>query len=810
MAFSSLLYTECSPDRSVHGREGLQFQAESPDATPEMEQAVVAHLLYRPSAKLMATDAPVEAFPLSFSYHRIRGHHYLGVGRYVGQDSHGRKGNQLTHCLVTEDPEDIRPSRPAQLFRSGAWLTSASDSVRLPSVAAPLRIADAYQPTALHAMATARQGIVEFLPKLLTAFEEAAGAHRKKLVVSATDVELAVRWIALGGLFLDPADVLDLSFRIFTESPLAEDLSIAVFNPELIRSAPAIETLPPAVNGIDLQSLRTSPITPSPSAVTYSRWFLEHDAFDSLEAIELGRRWQPHLASPAVATLMTGIACLGHSAGPGTGAVTIAAALSAVSEHEPDDIDEYGGALAEAILTIRPAAGDDPAALHQAALTLRRNKHHDAAETLTLALLEGTCLYPDTYGVRWSEAARTADPAEVSRARWTSSDAKERAAQLLSETLQAARDASLASLFTLIPALALGLRWPAVQGPGQRLAEFWSSHPDAIADRAHTAFYPELEALLFDVLEARLRNGDEAVQQAMRAGRWNRLQARIGHYSACSAVVAALTAAAVAAAPHPERLGILRDYLGTARAPEWTLFFPAGRRADAELLGVWISAHPATLRDRSFADLVSAAIDEELTQGGRALLDRIGRLTELPPELSAVAAKHVRAEQLLRQLREHREETPNPVLEDLVNDGIRFHRYYASNLADCLIWQYDVAGVSRYLSATRPYHLQDDFYRCTIVRLQNNLPDFAHQLMYVCRSLDTLSWMRNELLNAFTTWVRKDDNRKRAMDAARYIDRQLQADWYEFVEEMFTDKSAGLPPPPRKLPSIRIFRKGSR
>ncbi|MRH91674.1 hypothetical protein GFY24_30260 [Nocardia sp. SYP-A9097] len=809
MGFSSLLYTECRPDRSVHGREGMQFQAESPGATAEMEQAIVAHLLHRPSQKLMAADTPVDAHPLSFSYYRARGHYYLGVGRYIGRDSRGREGNQLTHCLVTDDPDDIRPARPAQLFRSGVWLTVPSDSIRLETVAAPLRVADAYQPTALHTMACAQPGIENFLPKLLTAFEEAVGAQRKKLVVSATDVDQAIRWIALGGLFLNPADVLDMSFRVFTESPLADDLSIAVFNPALIRSAPAIEALPAALNGIDLDSYRTSAITPSESAATYARWFLEHDAFDALEAIELGRRWQPHLASPAVATAMTGIVCLDLPAGRETDAGAIAEALAAISEHEPDDMDEYGGVLAEALLTIRPSATDDPAAVHRAVLALRRNRHHDAAESLTLALLEGTRLYPDTYGVRWSEAIRTPDTGEPARARWSSAETQHRAVQLLSETLAAAQDSSLGPLFTIIPVLGLGIRWVSVQAAGERLADYWAVHPEAVSGGARTAFYPELEALLWQALESRILDRDETVRRAMMSGRWDWLRAHTGRYGSSSAVAVALTASAVASAPHPERLVILREYLDTATAPHWSLFFEAGRPVDPDLLGVWVSADPAALHDRPFADLVAVAIDRELSGGARTLLDRLARLHNLPPELADISAKALRAQEILKALRDGYSDIPNPLIDDLATIDVRFQNYYAANIAEYLILQSDQVGVSRYLSATRSYQVRQYFYGHTIAHLQNDMPGFAHQLLYVCRSKDTAAPMRNEVEGAFADWIRKSGNKKRALEAGRHLDRHHQVMWNALIEDVSAERVAHRPQP-RKLPSIPKFRKGSR
>ncbi|MCX4090754.1 hypothetical protein [Nocardia sp. alder85J] len=808
MAFSSLLYTECRPDRSVHGREGMQFQAESPDATAEMEQAVVAHLLYRPSRTLMAADTPVDAHPLSFSYHRIRDQHYLAVGRYAGRDSRGREGNQLSHCLVTDDPGDIRPARPAQLFRSGAWLTEPSESVRLEPVAAPLHVAEAYQPAALHAMACAQPGIEGFLPKLLTAFEDAAGAQRKKIVVAATELEQAVRWIALGGLFLDPADVLSLSFRVFTETPLADDLSIAVFHPALTRSAPAIEALPPALSGIDLDSLRTSAITPSESALTYARWFLEYDAFDSLEAIELGRRWQPHLASPAAATRMAAIVCLGRAAGPDIEVAAVADALAAVSEHEPDDIDEYGEVLAESVLSIRPAATDDPAALHRAALTLRRNRHHDAAEALTLALLEGARLFPDSYGVRWCEAARGLAAGATVRARWTSADAQRRARRLLSETLTTARDSSLAALFTIIPELGLGIDWESVRPAGERLAGYWAGHPDAVPDGARTAFYPALEALLWQELETRIRDRDEGVRAAMLSGRWDRLRERADRYRS-PVVATALAAAAVAAAPQSRRPALLGEFLRTAPAPDWSLFFETGRAADPEMLGVWITGDPAAVDDRRFADLVAAAIEQELFRGAHRLLDRIVRLPGLPPALADIITEHVRAQDILRTLLACRSEVANPAIEQLRTIDSRFETYYAATIAEYLLIQRDLAGVSGYLSATRSYHLVDDFYLRTIARLQRDLPDFAPQLLWLCRSPDVLAWMRNPVESAFADWMRKSGNKKRAVEAGAQLERRAQADWNMLLDTVSAGRAAQRSLP-RALPPLRKFRKDSR
>ncbi|MEV6555200.1 hypothetical protein AB0M22_05770 [Nocardia sp. NPDC051756] len=807
MAFSSLLYTECRADHSVHGREGMQFQAESPDSTPEMEQAVLAHLLYRPSPKLMAASTPVDAHPLSFTYNRVRGRYYIAVGRYAGRDSRGREGNQLTHCLVTDDPDDIRPSRPAQLFRSDAWRARPAESLRLDTVAAPLHVAEDYQPAALHAMACAQPDIEEFLPKLLTAFEEAAGAQRKKIVVSATDVHQAIRWIALGSLFLDIGAVLDLSFRVFTETPLADDISIAVFHPELTRAAPAIEQLPPALNGVDLASFRTSGITPSETAVTYSRWFLEYDAFDSLEAIELGRRWQPHLSSPDTATTLAGIVCLELPIGAAADASIIAEALASIAEHEPDDMEEYGSALAETVLTIRPAASDDPGALHRAVTVLRRRRQHDAAEALTLAMLEGARLYPDTYGVRWAESIAKTEAGDAVRARWMSAEAQQRAMQLLLETLDSARDLSLASLFTIIPTLGLGVRWTAVCGPGERLVHYWASYPDAISDSGRTAFYAEIESLLWQELESRIRAQDGALHSAMMSGRWDWLRSHADRYGSSSSVVtAALAAAAVASAPYARRGAVLAEYLHNATAPEWTLFFTAARPADPALLGVWISADPAALRDPAFAGLVESAIDDELSRDTVVLLEHIRLFQNLPPALADIAGEYVRAQQVLAALYQQRFELPSPAIGSLETVDRRFRDYFRHTIADHLMQQDDLAGVSRYLTATRSHNLRVEFYRSVIAHLQRDLRGFAPRLLYLYGSSDVLAWMQNEVLRAFADWIRNGNNKKRAIEAADVLDRRSRPLWGQLVEEM-SETEPGPTRQSRKILSIRKFRK---
>ncbi|MFC3966169.1 GAP1-M domain-containing protein [Nocardia jiangsuensis] len=674
-------------------------------------------------------------------------------------------------------------------------------------MAAPLHVAEEYQPAALHAMACAQPGAAEFLPKLLTAFEESAGPQRKKVVISAVDSDQAIRWIALGSLFLDLADVLELSFRVFTEAPLEEDLSIAVFHPGLTRSAPVIEALPEALNGIDLATFRSSPITPSESATTYSRWFLEYDAFDSLEAIELGRRWQPHLASPALATTMAGIVCLGRPAGPDMEVTDIAEALAAVSAHEPDDMDEYGAVLAEAVLSIKPAASDDPAALHGAVVVLSRNRHHEAAETVALALLEGARLYPDTYGVRWARAVHRSDAADKTRVRWTSSDSQQRAMRLLVETLAAAADSALAPLFEVIPSLGLGVRWAAVQEHGARLVRYWCTHPDAVDRAGNTAFYAELEAQLWPELETRVRTGDEIVRRAMTAGEWSWLRASADPGNSSSAVTAALTAAAVAAAPPEQRGALLTGYLRTATAPDWTLFFPARRRPEPELLGVWVTQDRAALQDPAFAELVDSAIDKEIARDSVELLEQIAHLDGLPEPLAGVAREYARTHRILRALGDMADEIPNPVLEDLETVDHRFRYYYRAAIASHLLVQNDLAGVSRYLSATRSYELRDHFYYRTTEQLQHGLRDFAHRLLYLCEADETSAWMRGDVKRAFGDWLRKPANKRRALDAARHLDRHHSALWNALVQQLSDDRQQ-VSPQSRKLLSMNRFRKG--
>ncbi|MGN2640540.1 hypothetical protein ACTD5D_31105 [Nocardia takedensis] len=778
MAFDSLLYTECRVETSVHGREGMQFQAESSGVSPEMEQAVVAHMLYRPGADLMAARAPVADYPLSFAYRRVRDLHYLAVGRYLGTDSRGREGNQLTHCLVTADAEDIRPMRPAQLFGADAWSSAAHTSTELAPVSAPLLVAEDYQPQALHAMAREHDGVEEFLPRLLTAFEQAVAAEPRKLLVAADDVRVAARWLALGSLFLDPRDALGLSFRIFTDSPLADDLAVAVFDPATTRSVGAITSLPSSLNGVDLRTSATSAITPSDSARTYARWFLEHDVFDALDAIEIGRRWEPHLGSAATTITAVSLACLGDRSRPPADPPLLAEVLATLAEREPDDLEDYGRTLAEALLSVRPGESDDPAPLHRAAVVLRRHNHHDLAEMLTLALLEGARLDPDRYAVRWAHAVAATGSG---RARWLDSESRSRAEQLLTETLAGARTGSLPALFTVVTAVNCGVGFPAVREAGQRLVEHWSAQPGAVADPRALAFFAELEPLLWQRLDARIAGRDEAARAAVLAGDWDWLRADGTRARAMPpALESALTARIVHSAPRGRRGALLADHLRRIAEPNWSLFFPATQRLDPELVLTWVAVRPRDLDDPGFERVVDEAVGEEIRDGGTALLDQLAGVDPLPVELARLVRDRGTMPGLLDTLEGHRDDARNPIIPTLRRIDRRVLELHRREIVDLLLLQEDVAGVGSFLDFWHTADLPEVFYRSTAYYLREYHATFAEQFVYLYYAEAVPAWVRTRMWAAFEEWAGAD--KKRAVEIERSLDPRFRPGWSALLQ----------------------------
>lgn len=604
MSFESLIYTDCLSTESVHGDSGFAFQAVSPGAGTDVQSKVLNNALYRIPAALSALGTPVEDYPPSFTYWRDESDYLLSVGRYMGKESGGRDGNQLTHALATSDSADILPAMPAQLYDAGVWLTEKAPSTRIDPVPAPLLVSERFKPLGLREMALEAPGARDFLAKVLTALEKVLQDPDCRFLVAADDAVTAARWIALGTLFFDREVALGFTFRIFTENPFQGSHRIMVFNPATVAKAVDITRLPGVHSGIDLRNFTTSPITPSDSALTYASWFLEGNAYDALDAIEFGRAWEPHVADSSVSAAIASSVVMGNREAGGFTSADVADLVCALARTE-DGVEDYGDKL---IALFDRAPDSAEAGRHHAAafVALVEAGEHVLAEQLASTSARTAESDPDGFGPVWASAL----VGTASYGPWSTGATRESTLLAVRRARGKASSSSLVLLMGVDSALGLETEWEAYRDDADRLAAYWATDPSA-GDRLDSWMYRDrLIDLVRDHLELQLAGPDGVASAAeIRSGKWGVLAEGMDDYNPRSRVSVALAASSVHRAQDPESKQRMLSEYASASAPEnWSGFFPGRKYGEPGLLRAWVTMRPESVSDPRFAGMLHDAV----------------------------------------------------------------------------------------------------------------------------------------------------------------------------------------------------------
>lgn len=604
MSFESLIYTDCLSTESVHGNSGFAFQAVSPGAGTDVQNKVQNNALYRVPSALRAVGTPVEEYPLSFTYWRDESDFICSVGRYLGKESGGRDGNQLTHALTTKSEADILPALPAQLYDSGVWLTEKAPSTRLDPIPAPLLVSERFMPVGLREMALEARDPLEFLATVLTALEQVLRDPNSRFLIAADDAVTAARWIALGTLFFDREVALRFTFRIFTENPYQGEHRIMVFNPETVGKAVDIARLSDVHSGIDLRNFATSPVIPSASARMYATWFLEGNAYDALDAIEFGRAWEPHVSDASVSAAIASAAVMGNRDAESFATADLAALVCGLARAE-DGVEDYGDELIA--LFDRTPDGADAGAHHAEAFTaLAEAGEHMLAEQLAGTSARRVEADPDGFGVVWAVALEEKAPFGS----WSTEASRESTLLAVRRARGKASVTSLVALMGVDAALGLETEWAAYRDDADRLAAYWASEPSA-GDRVDSWLYRDrLIDLVRDHLELQLAGpGGVTYAAEIRSGKWGVLAESIDDYNPGSRVSVALASATVHGAQSPEsRQRLLSEYARASAPENWSGFFPGRKYGEPGLLRAWVTVRPDSVGDPRFAGLVYDAI----------------------------------------------------------------------------------------------------------------------------------------------------------------------------------------------------------
>ena len=340
-AFGRLLYTDCSPGTGRGAGGGFQVQAQSSGVDPQQATFAVGWLLYEAQGAWVAAGRPAEEFPLGFAHTCAEGYG-TSQSRYLGKEAvGGRMGNHLADCLLTRDPELYGTIRPAQLWRSPLWRTEAWETHDCPDFDGDLELGPLDLETVTDwVRARAERG--PLLARLLSVLEDPKG---QRVVIVSADADEAMRWIAAATLLLPQRQALEVSFKVFSGTPL--------------RTQQRVVAAPPGANpglrpgaGLGIFVLDTATGRADDAAVNERAQFLvgkfaaDEDPYDIVDAIdlayELGRgAWPQEVAELHAAWVLT---C------PGARDTDPDWLFRWLRQASKEQLHKYGPAITEALL----------------------------------------------------------------------------------------------------------------------------------------------------------------------------------------------------------------------------------------------------------------------------------------------------------------------------------------------------------------------------------------------------------------------------------------------------------------------------
>ncbi|MGH3568148.1 MAG: hypothetical protein ACRDRH_19400 [Pseudonocardia sp.] len=285
--FGSLYYTDCLPGQGLQGGAGFQFQAASPGVATEAMALVQRSALYEPPPAWMRDRRPVADYPPSLAHTAEGGVFATSTGRYLGQEANGtRQGNQFTHAVVTRRPADYGLVRPAQMWGAEWWAVEPAPGTELALLPANPTPGPLDTETVRDRVRAVPDGAARLVALLSAVHHLAHTDNRRGVVLVSADPEVAACWIAAVTLLLPRPDALRTSFKIFVADPQYGRHDIIALHPEWAgRWADTGSGSGLAV--FDLDQGRHGAVEPTVSAQFWVPRFLDGDAYDVVDAIEL-------------------------------------------------------------------------------------------------------------------------------------------------------------------------------------------------------------------------------------------------------------------------------------------------------------------------------------------------------------------------------------------------------------------------------------------------------------------------------------------------------------------------------------------
>lgn len=687
--FAVLTYTDCAASESVSGRSGFQFRSVSAGADPADQDRIRSGLLH--VVPLGLDPERPGAHPPTCAYAELDGRYYLSQGRSTGRTLSGRPGNQLTRTIVTGSAADIVPLRPAQLYSATSWSELDQQPAEADGWQAPLEIDPAFETAALHRMVVEDAWARQVLPAFLSMVELATATPPVKLIIAHPDQRVVMRWIALASILEDGMQALNVTFRVYSPDPIGDTADIVGAHPVL---TPGLT--PDRVAGcnlIDIEDRRIGAVAVSPSAAMHAAWFLDHDPYQALDAVETSRRWA-NMFAPADAAVAARSACLhrpDRAVDPAdfTSALVALGALAAGGQH--DELDAYGDLLVDVVSSYRPRPNDDIRPLANTLWQLGAAREDSLAAGVALAGLEWATLIPAA-GAVWAHSHPVPPTAaEPTLLRWPDADARVHAAGLVQTALTAAAPPDLAVWFGLAAALDTGLSAGQANDPIRRLASWWALHPESTGLAHAWPYRAELSLALEVELYRRLEAGDQQVASALAAGAWDWLADNTFAIDPVRRPLSCwLACRRIGAADASVRLEVVRA--AAPGLPDWAadLLLDSRRpNVNGDEIIAWLGSRGRRTLTPGLALLAERRIGDYLAGNLRGPLERmvdaLGRpdVGGLTAPLTRTLDLHARIWQALWAGK--RQARPDSALQELAGCPADWLALYADELADLIL-----------------------------------------------------------------------------------------------------------------------------
>lgn len=630
MAFESSIYTDVRADEAVDGSDGFNFQSVSAGLDGG-DQKVIRELMLHQVSSRWPIEREERDHPPSAAFVPRDGRFYFSRGISTGATENGRRGNQLTQAVVTRSAEDIRPYRPAQILGAVNWKLEKADITTCEPWFAPLELGSGFEADVLLSWLRTDTWVQQVLPAYLTMLEDATGESPRKIVLIHDDLQVVLRWMALGTLLLDTQSADRLELRAFVTDPYQTSARLVGMHPDLMRG-PVAE-----VHAINILERTISGIDPSDSARMVLDWALRLDTFDALEVIDIAQRWMPAIGvryGAAGAEVVTGTRKARVGREEWDLGVSIIEGLA--SNGLRSDLELYIDELAEAVSSYQLQSADDFARAARATRFAAHSGIPGLAEALLAPTFESLAAAPE-FSLLWVQEINP-DGAWV----WPQLEAPESLVENLTRVIVEAPAAALSPLLALVQPLAALLPADKLVPAIDRAVAYLRRNSRSVRELDGWYGAPRARTILREQLVNEIHAVDSASASAafqeLRAGTWDSLDPRNEPLTEISLRFRPwLDAGRVARADVDKREALLRTAGMRPGQGSWRHVLSSDTQLpkDTDLWVAWIETVGASSNMRQY---IKAQVDQTLRQSPKEANARESR--RWLPLLDTLATKY--------------------------------------------------------------------------------------------------------------------------------------------------------------------------